>query len=112
MIAPPPGGLRIEQRAADSGRLVLELVGDLDYDTAEQLGEDVLTALDTPGLTALALDCAGLGGCDSMGLAVLLQVRRHTDRAGVRLTLERPPVSLRRLLGLTGTSAHFGVEPV
>ncbi|EFK99861.1 MULTISPECIES: STAS domain-containing protein [Streptomyces] len=62
MIAPPPGGLRIEQRAADSGRLVLELVGDLDYDTAEQLGEDVLTALDTPGLTALALDCAGLGG--------------------------------------------------
>ncbi|EFK99862.1 MULTISPECIES: hypothetical protein [Streptomyces] len=47
-----------------------------------------------------------------MGLAVLLQVRRHTDRAGVRLTLERPPVSLRRLLGLTGTSAHFGVEPV
>ncbi|NEA42218.1 STAS domain-containing protein [Streptomyces sp. SID11385] len=112
MTAPPPGGLRIEHRAAAPGRLVIALVGDLDYDTAEQLGEDVVTALDTPGLTALALDCAALEGCDSMGLAVLLQVRRHTDRAGVRLTLERPPDSLRRLLGLTGTSAHFGVEPM
>ncbi|MEU6440189.1 STAS domain-containing protein [Streptomyces sp. NPDC047046] len=112
MTAPPPGGLRLEHRAAAPGRLVIALVGDLDYDTAEQLGEEVVTALATPGLTALALDCAGLEGCDSMGLAVLLQVRRHTDRAGVRLTLERPPDSLRRLLGLTGTSEHFGVEPV
>ncbi|MGE9692332.1 MULTISPECIES: STAS domain-containing protein [unclassified Streptomyces] len=112
MSAPPPGGLRIEQRAPAPGHLVLALVGDLDYDTAEQLGEDVVTALDTTALTTLSLDCAGLGGCDSMGLAVLLQVRRHTDRAGARLTLERPPDSLRRLLGLTGTSAHFGVEPV
>ncbi|EDY42299.1 STAS domain-containing protein [Streptomyces sp. SPB074] len=111
MSTHPPGGLRIERRDAAPGRVVIALIGDLDYDTAEQLGEDVVTALATPGVRALALDCAGLEGCDSMGLAVLLQVRRHTDRAGVRLTLERPTDSLRRLLGLTGTSAHFRVGP-
>jgi anti-sigma B factor antagonist len=112
MTAPPPGGLRLERRAAAQGHLVIALFGDLDYDTAEHLGEEAVEALRAPGLAVLALDCAGLEGCDSMGLAVLLQVRRHTDGAGVRLVLERPPDSLRRLLGLTGTSAHFGVEPV
>ncbi|MFG3442626.1 STAS domain-containing protein [Nonomuraea sp. NPDC047897] len=66
---------------------------------------------DTRGLRELRLDCAGLGLCDSSGLAALLVIRRRASEAGVRLRLDHRGAALDRLLDLTGTLEHLTGEP-
>jgi anti-anti-sigma factor len=86
----------------------LRLSGELDYDSAEELVTAVERLLGADHRVAeLRLDCAGLTGCDSSGLAALLQVHRAATAHGVRLRLEHRPAALERLLGVTGTHDHL-----
>lgn len=86
----------------------IELQGDLDHSTADSLLAAVTTALaDRPRLDDLHLHCAGLGTVDSMGLSVLLMIRRRTGHAGVRLHLDDRPAALDRLLTVTGSLEHL-----
>lgn len=81
-----------------------ELRGDLDHYCADLLLEEVERVLaDHAGLRELHLHCAGLTAVDSVGLSVLLMVRRRTGAADVRLHVEKRPLRLDRLLELTGT---------
>jgi anti-anti-sigma factor len=86
----------------------LRLTGELDYDSA---GELVAAAgrLLAAGhrMTELRLDCAAVTGCDSSGLAALLQIHRAATAHGVRLRLEHRPATLERLLTVTGTRDHL-----
>ncbi|MFH9471284.1 STAS domain-containing protein [Streptomyces clavifer] len=94
------------------GTVRLRLVGDLDYDTSEQLVErahDCLAA--EPGLRDLFLDCAQLRLCDSMGVSSLLLIHRGTSSRGVGLHLENPPDFLRRILDVTGILPLFVPGP-
>ncbi|MFJ9038582.1 STAS domain-containing protein [Streptomyces sp. NPDC102406] len=90
--------------AADDGALTLHVEGPLDYDTSGLFTERTDRALaDHPAARVVRLDCSGLSGVDSMGLAVLLGLRRRLDGAGGTLhIIERPP-RLDRLLTITGT---------
>ncbi|MFE5144561.1 STAS domain-containing protein [Streptomyces fagopyri] len=82
----------------------IEVHGDLDYDSADLLVEEVTARLAArPALRHLHLHCADLGGIDSMGLSALLMIGRRTTVAGVRLHLDDRPANLNRLLELTGT---------
>ncbi|MFD4130158.1 STAS domain-containing protein [Streptomyces globisporus] len=82
----------------------IEVQGDLDYDSADLLLEEVTAQLAArPALTDLHLSCAGLGTVDSMGLSALLMIGRRTTVAGVRLHLDDRTAYLDRLLELTGT---------
>ncbi|MFF4138888.1 STAS domain-containing protein [Streptomyces mirabilis] len=82
----------------------IEVHGDLDYNSADLLVEEVTTRLSgRPALTDLHLHCAGLGAIDSIGLSALLMIGRRTTVAGVRLHLDDRPANLDRLLELTGT---------
>jgi ABC-type transporter Mla MlaB component len=99
----------------------LRLRGELDYDSAEELigAVDRLLGAGEPGgamgesvggigrVAELRLDCAELTGCDSSGLAALLQVHRATTAYGARLRLEHRPAALERLLTVTGTHDHL-----
>lgn len=109
---PPSLSLTVEAEATD---LVVRVVGDLDYETCDELMRTVdqnLTVRRTDGrLLALHIDCAGLHVIDSMGLSVLLMIRRHTDAAGVRLHLDERPPHLARLLEITGTLDHLTAPP-
>ncbi|MET7683422.1 STAS domain-containing protein [Streptomyces sp. NPDC005423] len=90
----------------------LGLRGDLDHDSAGLLLEAVTGELAArPGLRALRLGCAGLGFVDSMGLSILLMVRRRTDEADVALYLEERTPALDRLLALTGTLEYLTAPP-
>ncbi|WP_221353424.1 STAS domain-containing protein [Streptomyces beigongshangae] len=113
MTTTPPAHLRLStddtEDADDAGDTVrIELQGDLDHDTADGLLAAVTTVLgDHPRLDDLHLHCAGLGTVDSLGLSVLLMIRRRTGHAGVRLHLDDRPAALDRLLALTGTLDHL-----
>ncbi|MFI1931510.1 STAS domain-containing protein [Streptomyces sp. NPDC020330] len=90
----------------------IEAHGDLDYDSADLLVNEVTAQLSArPGLTDLHLHCAGLGTVDSMGLCALLMISRRTAAAGVRLHLDERSAKLDRLLDLTGTLDHLTAPP-
>ncbi|MFD9687189.1 STAS domain-containing protein [Kitasatospora sp. NPDC059146] len=77
---------------------------DLDHETCDALLSAVTTELSArPGASTLQLDCTAMTMCDSMGLSTLIQIRRHTDAAGLRLRIDPRPALLDRLLHLTGT---------
>ncbi|MCK8677767.1 STAS domain-containing protein [Streptomyces lichenis] len=86
----------------------VQVRGDLDHETAEELLEAARAHLrsDRPP-RHLHLDCARLTLCDSMGLAALLLIHRHALAAGTRLHLDNRPGMLEHLLELTGTLDHF-----
>ncbi len=86
----------------------IEAHGDLDYDSADLLLNEVTAQLAArPALTDLHLHCAELGTVDSTGLSALLMICRRTMAAGVRLHMDARPAKLDRLLRLTGTLDHL-----
>ncbi|MFI9648216.1 STAS domain-containing protein [Streptomyces sp. NPDC052040] len=92
--------------------IVVRVLGDLDYETCDELVSTVDGRLarwpaDGPPLTALHLDFAGLGDVDSMGLSALLAIRRRTDAAAIDLRLDERPPALQRLLEITGSLDHL-----
>ncbi|MEU5047755.1 STAS domain-containing protein [Streptomyces griseorubiginosus] len=90
----------------------IEITGDLDYDTADLLLEEATARLSArPGLEDLHLHCAGIGMVDSMGLSILLMIRRRADAARVRLHLDDRPAQLDQLLGITGTLEYLTAQP-
>jgi anti-anti-sigma factor len=93
--------------AAD-GDETIELEGELDYDTVEDLYAVLQTVLARAADgTTLALDCARLEFCDSSGLAALLTAQRGAAMRGARLVLREPPTFLVSLLDVTGVRGLF-----
>ncbi|MGC5363683.1 STAS domain-containing protein [Streptomyces sp. DT24] len=101
----PPFTITVE---AGPGTVQLRLVGDLDYETSDELVRQVEECLaDHPHPRDLRLNCAQLQLCDSMGVSALLLTHRRTDARGVRLHLDNPPSFLERILEITGTRQLF-----
>ncbi|MFJ8448146.1 STAS domain-containing protein [[Kitasatospora] papulosa] len=104
----PPFTLEVE---AGPGAVRLRLVGDLDYDTSEQLVERARACLAAdPAPQTLVLDCSGLRMCDSSGVSALLLIHRGTSPGGVVLQLWDAPGFLLRTLEVTGTRHLFGLD--
>lgn len=93
---------------AGAGTARLRVVGDLDYDTGDELVRRAGECLAThPDLRELHVDCAHLRFCDSTGLSALLMVHRTAAAGNVRLHLDSPPAFLERILTTTGIRALF-----
>lgn len=97
-------------RSAFSDLVVLELSGDLDHDTADELGQALEEAAAEPGGRVL-VDCAKLEFCDSSGLNTLLRARRSARETGTELALVGEPGALGRLLEITGMGPMFPTYP-
>ncbi|MFI8307058.1 STAS domain-containing protein [Streptomyces sp. NPDC085927] len=95
--------------AADAPHTVcLALVGDLDHEVGDEVLHQVLHALrGGEDVRDLRLDCRGLGTVDSAGLAVLLQIHRHTSGDGTGFHLDTMGPRLERLLRITGTYEYL-----
>ncbi|ALG12036.1 STAS domain-containing protein [Kibdelosporangium phytohabitans] len=88
--------------------LKVHVGGELTFGNAEDL--DALIAeqlLRLPEVRDLFIDCADVAAVDSMGLSVLLMVKRRAQQANAQLHLDNRPARLERMLTLTGTYAHF-----
>ncbi|MFD7712588.1 STAS domain-containing protein [Streptomyces sp. NPDC059785] len=89
---------------------VLEVAGDLDYDTAA----DLRRAVESLALTAgrlLVLDLGGLDFCDSSGLTALIVARNHALAAQADIALAAVPANTARVLGIVGLDQVFAIHP-
>jgi anti-sigma B factor antagonist len=100
--------LELESHPAADGDTVI-VRGEIDMATAPQL-RDLLNELVDGGSTRILLDCRGLDFLDSSGIGVLVAVRKRLGEDGA-LTLEAPPAHVRKVLDLTGVSAHVAIVP-
>ena len=100
--------LELESRSSVDGDSVV-VRGEIDMATAPML-RDKLNELVDAGSTRILLDCRGLDFLDSSGIGVLIAVRKRLGDDGA-LMLESPPAHVRKVLELTGVSAHVEIVP-
>lgn len=101
--------LTLHTRTTTAGPVV-EIAGDLDYDTAGQ----VRAALPGLGLRPgqqLVLDLGSLSFCDSSGITVLIAARNHALAAGASIALAAVPDRVGRIFRIVGLEQVFPTHP-
>ncbi|MFH8469184.1 STAS domain-containing protein [Streptomyces sp. NPDC017991] len=89
---------------------VLEITGDLDYETAPELRGAVKDLTLAAG-QLLVLDLAGLDFCDSSGISALLSARSLAIGQGGHIALAAVPANTARILGVVGLDQVFTIHP-
>lgn len=100
-IAQPPRPSRLDLHARASGETrIVVASGELDIETAHALAT-LLGAVTREGAQDVVIDLSGIGFIDSTGLAVLINAKRRTLRAGGSMRLVANTAPVRRLLETT-----------
>ena len=90
------------QVAAEDGDIVARVSGELDLAVRDEVVSTVSGALDGVRPDGrLVADLGAVTFCDSSGLGALLDLRRATSDAGIRMVLRDVPPQVARLLDLT-----------
>ena len=92
----------------EDGVCVVEVSGEIDLAVTDELLEVARAGLREAG--ALRLDLSGVSFIDSTGLGTLVLIRNEAAAADKALTLANVPVSVARLLQLTGLSGAFDID--
>jgi anti-anti-sigma factor len=99
--------LELSTRPLD-GRALVSVAGEVDLETASQLGDHALAALRDVS-PHLVLDLAGVTFMDSTGLKVLLSIQQRVELAHGSLAVVGTTRPVRRILELTGLHASFAL---
>ncbi len=99
--------LQLSTRRAEA-RAVVTVGGEVDLETASQLGQHALDAVRDVS-PHVALDLSGVTFMDSTGLKVLLSIQRRADLAGGSLAVTGATRSVRKILALTGLDQTFAL---
>ncbi|MDP9116236.1 MAG: STAS domain-containing protein [Actinomycetota bacterium] len=91
---------------------VIEVGGDLDLASAEDVTAVGLIAVSTLDVDRLVLDVTQVGFADSTGLSALIRIRDAASEASCTVTLRGAQLQLVRVLALTGLTDMFTIEPV
>lgn len=103
---PPLASVEVERHGAVA---VARLAGELDLSNAAAVEDQVTSGLG--GVTALAVDLAGLSYLDSAGLALLSRLSARIAAPGGALRLVVPPDAVvRRTLWVSGLTAAIPVD--
>ncbi len=92
------------------GRVVVEVVGELDMVTAPRL-TNAVAAEPGPDTTSLVVDLSGITFLATAGITELVSLRTRTSEANVQLLLVPGPRIVRRPLELMGLLDLFTVHP-
>ncbi|MFE9533328.1 STAS domain-containing protein [Streptomyces sp. NPDC006691] len=101
--------LKITTREAVTGPVV-EINGDLDYETAPQL-RNALSALALEPGQCLVLDLGGLKFCDSSGIAAMIAGHNLARAAQAEIALAAVPPDTLRILRIVGLDHVFTLRP-
>ncbi|MFJ3897334.1 STAS domain-containing protein [Streptomyces sp. NPDC090083] len=101
--------LAIRTRTTPAGP-VLELAGELDYDSAAEVRE-LLPGLALQGGRQLVVDLAGVTFCDSSGITALLAARNHAVAEGATIRLAAVPAYISRIFRMVGLDHVFPTHP-
>ena len=99
--------LELSTRPLDA-RALVTVAGEIDLETASQLGDHALAALREVS-PHLVLDLSGVTFMDSTGLKVLLSVQHRADLAHGSLGVVGTTRPVRRILELTGLDSAFAL---
>lgn len=102
--------LSVTYRSTVSGP-VLHVAGELDYEQAPVLREQLDHLVLPPGQTLL-IDLSRLEFCDSTGISVLLAARQRAQGADAELVLAGIPANTLRILRVVGLDQVFTIHPV
>jgi anti-anti-sigma factor len=92
----------------DPNTLTVHLAGELTFETDDDLDGLIAGHLrELPDVREIVLDCTAITEIDSMGLSILLMIKRRAQQADIRLRLDNRPARLERMLSLTGTYAYL-----
>ena len=83
------------------GALLLEVTGEVDFETVPALRDALATAL-SGGHARVVVDLADLQWLDSLGVGVLVAAYKRARAARVELVLWRPSSKARAILRLSG----------
>ena len=103
-----PRALDVDVVRGTSGA-TLTVGGDLDMATAPTLVTKGQRALEAGGGGELVIDLAGVDFCDSAGINALVKLRKLAEQHGFTLRVTSPRPAVRRVLDMTGISAHLNV---
>ncbi len=92
------------------GSYLLVLAGELDLDTANELGRAGLRLLTHDGCKRLVLDLMDVSFIDCAGIGALIHLRNAAHDAGLPLTILDPSGRVTRLLHLAGLDRAFDIE--
>lgn len=100
---PPSAGLDIHHRVAD-GTLTVEVAGEVDLDTAPEMGRAIIDSIDQAGGGPCVLDLTAVTFLDSAGLTALLEATLHAEdqreRLGIVVDANRPVIRPIQVTGL------------
>lgn len=97
--------LTITPRCTDAAT-VLELAGDLDFDSAPCLLA-ALRDLPLPAHHLLVIGLCALTFCDSSGITALLSAQRRAQSAGAGFALSAVPARVTQIFAITGLEGIF-----
>lgn len=80
------------------------LTGDLDLETAADVGRELLEHVERSDRSPVVVDCSSLGFLDSSGLNMLVFVR---NTSGKEIELRHVPERARRVFELTALDSVF-----
>jgi anti-anti-sigma factor len=89
---------------------VIVLPADIDVTNADQVGTELMQALDGSA-AMLVVDMTETVFCDSSGIQMLLRAHRRATAAGTELRVATSSRSVRRVLELTGTDRVIDMYP-
>lgn len=101
--------LNITYRSTVTGP-VLHVAGELDYERATALREQVDCLALSRGQN-LTIDLSRLEFCDSTGISVLLAARHRAQAAEAELVLVGIPANTLRILRIVGLDQVFTIQP-
>lgn len=101
--------LALHTRTTAAGPVV-ELAGELDYDSVSRLRE-LLPELTLQSGEQLVVDLAAVTFCDSSGISALIAARNHALAARAAIALAAVPGHLSRILGIVGLDQVFPTYP-
>lgn len=108
-----PGGagedvVQLTVWAPSEDQLVIDVHGELDMLTAPRMRREVVDRLPQPSVVVLCLD--GVTFLGTSGLAVLIELREHTQKSGARLALACTERRVLRPLSIAGLHHLFDIH--
>ena len=88
---------------------MVEVIGELDLDTAPRLGE-ALVDLAGQGRVHVTLDLTGMTFIDSTGLSVFVSGLKRLRETGGALALRSPSTTAMKVLEITGLTGVFAIN--
>ncbi|GIE77039.1 hypothetical protein Aph02nite_29890 [Actinoplanes philippinensis] len=112
-FTPSTSRLTVVAGEADSdGRVLIRLIGELDYDETERLREAVAGAVGRWVPAHVTMDATELTFLDSAGIRALLECRDLADKIGAGLSVEGVSPIVFQVLRVTELLEHLAVTRV